>query len=181
MKRAFVLLGMLIFAVSSAGQGLINFINYSVDGTVDGQVSRGDGTLAGPEMLGQLYAAPAGGSLQPIGVPVPFRANGIVSGGTVEVPFIPEGGLADVQLRSWLAYAGAFYEEAVVYQDALGWWVGPVVFGESNVITITLGGGLNPPASLTGLQPTQMFLVPEPSTCVLMALGLGMLTITRRR
>lgn len=133
MKRQLTLLGMLTVTVSSFGQGLINFINYDPWNNVNGQLTRSDGTLAGLEFLGQLYAAPAGGSLEPVGVPVMFIANGILSGRTVQVPFVEVGAMADVQLRSWCAAQGPSYEAAIQNPNGL--------IAESNVISITLGGG----------------------------------------
>jgi hypothetical protein len=163
---------MLALAGSLSGQGVINGINLNPANNVDGQVTRDGGALAGNEVVGQLYAAATGGALAPIGSPTAFLQNGIVSFGTVEVPGVAAGADADIQLLSWLGADGASYEEAVT---ALG------EVGESNVITITLGGGVNPPAYLSGLTPTQMYIVPEPSTWALMALGLGALALRRRK
>lgn len=164
---------MLALAGSLLGQGQINGINYNVANNVLGQVTRADGTtLAGNDVLGQLYVGAAGGSLTAVGSPTAFLANGIVSFGTVTVPSIAAGAQADVQLKSWLAASGASYEVAAANPSG--------EIGESNIITITLGGGINTPAFMTGLQPTAMTVVPEPSTWALMALGLGALALRRR-
>jgi hypothetical protein len=172
MKKVLALVSTLALAGSLLGQGEINGINFNPANNVDGQVTRADGTtLAGTETMGQLYAG-TGGSLAPIGSPTAFLQNGIVSFGTVVVPGIAAGADADIQLRSWLAADGADYDAAVAAMGEVG---------ESNVTTITLGGGVNPPAFMSGLTQTAMYVVPEPSTWALMALGLGALALRRRK
>jgi hypothetical protein len=165
---------MLALAGASLGQGLINGINYNAANNVLGQVTRADGTtLAGSDVLGQWYVGTPGGSLVAQGAPVAFISNGIVSAGTVTVAGIAAGAQADVQLRSWLAASGATYEAALANPAG--------ETGLSNVTTITLGGGVTTPAFVSGLTPTTMALVPEPSTWALMALGLGALALRRRK
>lgn len=174
MKPAWVLVGLLTFAGSSWAQGLINFINYSLHNQVEGLVTRADGTrLAGADVLGQLYVAVPGGSLQPVGKPEPFRefpagvGTGVVSGYTVAVPFILPGNQADVVLRAWSTASGATWETAAGREGS--------ELGESNTITIELGGQIYPPAFLSGLQPTLMRAavhpIPEPRMLALMAMG----------
>lgn len=163
---------MLALAGSSLGQGLINGLNFNASQNVNGIVTKADGALAGTEVMGQLYVGTPGGSLTAVGASKAFLANGIISLGTVTVPSIAAGAQADVQLRSWLAASGSDYETAVANLGEVG---------ESNVVTITLGGGLATPAFMTGLAPTAMYVVPEPSTWALMALGLGALALRRRK
>jgi hypothetical protein len=57
----------------------------------------------------------------------------------------------------------------------LGW-------GASKVFNVTLGGGLNPPANLVGLEAFSAVVVPEPSTFILGILGaVGLLALRRRK
>jgi hypothetical protein len=173
---------MLALAGSTLGQGYVNFINLNPGQNVNGLVTRADGSLAGTEILGQLFAAAPGGSLAPVGAPVAFRNNastgaatGVISGGTVSIPGIPAGGAADIQLRAWAASAGADWDTAMNAPGA--------ELGQSNVISLaaTGDGGVVTPAFLSGLTATQMAIVPEPSTWALMALGLGALALRRRK
>lgn len=174
MKKVLTLVSMLALAGTMLGQGEINGINFNPANNVNGQVTRADGsTLAGNDVMGQLYVGPAGGSLVAVGTPRAFLQNGIISFGTVSVTGVAAGASADVVLRSWTAASGNSWEEANDGRLA--------EVGESNQITITLGGGVNPPAYLSGLTATTMEIVPEPSTWALMALGLGALALRRRK
>jgi len=167
---------MLALAGSSLGQGQINGINYNAANNVLGQVTLADGaTLAGSETMGQLYVGVDAASLAPVGTAKAFLQNGIISLGTVDVPGIAAGADAMVQLKSWSAAGGSSYEAASGMPGQQ--------IGESNIITIALGGGTQPPAYLSGLTATAMTIVPvpEPSTLALLALGLGAFALRRRK
>ncbi|MFM1941525.1 MAG: hypothetical protein RI897_507 [Verrucomicrobiota bacterium] len=87
--------------------------------------------------------------------------------------FIGKGEPATVILRAWNAAAGPDWETAASSPTC--------ILGESNPVTITLGGRhLELPATLIGLQPFELTLVPEPATVALLLLGLGTLTTQRR-
>lgn len=53
--------------------------------------------------------------------------------------------------------------------------------GASKIFNVTLGGGLNPPANLVGLEAFSVTWIPEPSTIVLGILGAACLLSLRRR
>lgn len=111
-------------------------------------MSADDSWLVDGRFVAQLYAGAPGQELQPVGVPVPFRDDDgkgyITAGGTVVVPSVEAGEKAQVKMVAWLRAYGATYAET---QELLLGYV-----GESGAITVTTGGGTQPPALLTGLQ-----------------------------
>lgn len=184
MKHTAIALTALLAAASAFAQGTINFATR-VTGSIDYRaIYQGDSAPAGSTFWAQLYASAAGGTLAPIGAPVPFRdtpdaAKGyITAGGTVEVPGVPSGGTAQVQLYAWASSLGANYAEAA------GKNLGGI--GNSSVFNVTVGGGTLPPGALTGLGNGTSTLqispiVPEPSIAALGLLGAGMLLIRRKK
>lgn len=161
-------LGVLLAVAPAWGQGTINFstkITGQVDAKVSVAVAGGAMEPADSNFLGQLFAGPVGGTLSAIGVPVPFRsdvgAGYITAGGIVNVPGIPSGSPASVQLRAWHVQQGSTYGEVPL---------GPCGFrGASAPIVITLGGGGTPPAPAANLVGLQGFVwwCPEPSPVTL--------------
>jgi hypothetical protein len=97
---ATVLSSTAIVSVDEAG-GSVQFSNA----TARAPVTAEDGTtlLTGDDYLAQLYAGPNASSLVPISAAVPFStggAAGFVRGGTRNIPGIPPGGAASVQILS---------------------------------------------------------------------------------
>ena len=90
------------------------------------------------------------------------------------VPGVPPGSPARVKLVAWASWLGNSYAEAVERRVGGG-------YGESRVITIKLGGGILPPAALTGLESFSFGLIPEPSAAATLALGLVLLWPKSRR
>ncbi len=177
---ATVLAGLSV-AASAFAQGTVNFATKSGT-TVDALVTYSSGRYVlgtGDEaVLGQLYAAAPGGTLAPVGSPVPFRSDAgagyITAGGTVEIPGTTVGGSGQVKLVAWYASQGATYADAVAK--------GQGNFNESAVLTVaSLGGGTTPPALLAGLQGFAVSVVPEPSIAALGLLGAGLLLIHRKK
>ncbi|MCC7373111.1 MAG: hypothetical protein IT581_00535 [Verrucomicrobiales bacterium] len=173
-----VLTGLVIHSVAVA-QGTINF-STRVGANLDAPVYY-LGELLDGSFLGQLYVGPVNGPLAPTGNPTPFRSDAgrgyITSGGTVEVPGLVGGELAQVKLVAWAAALGASYVEAVA-RDVGG-------YGESAPIILRLGGDLVPPTSLIGpngaLKGFSIPIVPEPAAAWLGCVGLIVCWWMRRR
>jgi hypothetical protein len=175
MKKLLVTLAAVLVSASAFGQGTINFTTRIV-GTVDAPVFKADGTTgagAGTAANAQLFLF-SGGVYTALSPATTFRATPagaaqnyvIPPAGPVTVPNIAGGSQATVVLRAW---EGASYDTAAIK-------------GQSNPITITLGGGGSPPAvpaNLVGL--TQFSMVPEPSTMALGLLGAAALLYRRRK
>jgi hypothetical protein len=131
------------------GGGKINFANQALfPSSLDAPVFDIDGVtrLGGSNFLAQLYGGPSLELIRPAGQPSPFMPGfsaGYFRSKIVTLPTVPPGSNAIVQVRAWDASKGSSYEEA----RALGG-----KFGKSELMTVTVGGGLTPPANLDGLQ-----------------------------
>lgn len=170
MKKLLIAFAALMVSVAAYGQGEVLF-NTIIGTSVNAKVLMPDGTTgaSAPEFKAQLFGGPAG-SGEPLLVPLlpttTFRtgnAAGYVNQVTVTVPGVPSGGTAAIQMR---AYNGVDYNTSSI-------------FGKSNIIPVSLGGGTLPPGNLTGLQGFTM--VPEPSTIALAIAGAGLLLFRRRK
>lgn len=194
MKRISLLIFGLTLAANAFAQGTLTFNNRIV-GVVDVKINNEFGVPAdGSGYSVQLYAAQAPsqfvtaslGSLTAILGTVNSVANqpivstfrtGAAAGyfntlGDVALNGIAGGAYASLQLRAWNNATGSSWETATVR-------------GESNLFNTeaALGGVGSPPsvaASLVGLQPFSMAVVPEPSTVVLGVMG-GLALLLRRR
>ena len=176
MKKALVLIAAFLTAVGTYAQGQVNFITVlgpSGSRTVDAPVRFEDGTGAGSGFTAQLFLKVGDlyTALTPATVfrtDVPAAAAYVVDPGSpVTVPGFEPGTTAPLVLRAWETAAG-------IYEDAL-------IFGESPVADILLGGGTLPPTNLEGLQGFTLTVIPEPSTMALAALGVGALLLRRRK
>jgi hypothetical protein len=178
MKKLLVTLAAVLVSVSTFAQGTVNF-NNRVTGQIDAPVLAPDG-VSGAGSLGtvnaQLFRV-TGSTYTPVGQATTFRAptaanpllaayiNGIAS---MAIDGAAANTSVTLVLRAW---QGASYDAASV-------------FGQSNPVTVTLGGdipGAPPavPANLVGLQG--FTLVPEPSTIALGILGAAALLYRRRK
>ena len=183
MKKLLVTLAAVLVSVSTFAQGTIVF-NTRIVGQVDAPVWAPGGTgTTGAGSLGtvnaQLFLVGAGGALTALTPATTFftgatAANRYVQIPTsnVTVPGVAAGSPATVILRAW---QGASYDAAVG---------GAGAYGQSNPITITLGGqpptgAPLQPAVLSGLQA--FTLVPEPSTLAFGLLGAAALLYRRRK
>jgi len=182
MKHCLVTLAALVVAASSFAQGTVTFHNKI--GSVDARVTFGNATTyADSTIVAQLYAAAPGGTLAPVGATIPFRSTPAAGMGylnttgvdtTRSIPGVAEGGSAQVKVVAWVASLGSSYE-AVKALNKGG-------VGESGVITVATGGGIQLPGQLVGLQGFQVSsVVPEPSIAALGLLGAGLLLIRRKK
>lgn len=190
MKHCFATLAALLFAASAFGQGgTLNFVN-KVGTTVDARVfyagsatptpAVGGGTTADTQMVAQLWVTGGGTKTGPVGDPIPFRNSGAGTGYWVGATRdlndmgVAANGSATVKVVAWSTALGATYDAAKAK--------GQGGFGESAAITVATGGGLNPPASMVGLQGFNIAaIVPEPSIAALGLLGAGLLLIRRKK
>jgi len=182
MKHCLVTLAALMVAASAFAQGTVNFVNKigtSVDARVlyAGSGAVGGGTTPETQFVAQLWQTT--GTPGPVGDAIPFRNSGAGTGYWVgaarTLAGVAENGTASVKVVAWSSSLGATYADAVAK--------GQGGVGESAVISITTGGGLNPPAALTGLQgfTISSIVVPEPSIAALGLLGAGLLLIRRKK
>jgi hypothetical protein len=171
MKKLIIAMAALLVSVSAYGQGQVVF-NNRVVGSVVAQVTLcgaaigiQDGVGApGAKWEAQLWGGPAGGTLEALLPKTTFRTGagaGFVVPVDVILPKVVPGSIASLQMRAFTT-------------DGLG-------YGTSKVFNLTLGGGLNPPANLVGLEAFSICSIPEPSTIALGVLGAAGLLALRRR
>jgi hypothetical protein len=177
MKKLLVTLAAVLVSVSTFGQGTILF-NNRVTGQVDAPVNRADGTGAGAGVNAQLFLVTGGSTYTALSPATTFRSSSAAAAfyvtqpaGPVIVPTVAPGQQATVVMRAWEGPVGSSYDTAVLK-------------GQSNPITITLGGvpSTGAPiqdAVLVGM--TGFPLVPEPSTMALGLLGAAALLYRRRK
>lgn len=173
----------LFSSFEASGQGTFFLQNYSPSDGVNAPVFDAQSVpLAGSDYLAELWGGPTPDSLAPAvsfgsRVMAPFltgRGAGYfqhMSVVDVEIPSVPGGAWAWLQVRAWDARLGATYEAVVA--SGLGG------YGESNFLQLIAGGaGVPPslPAPLIGLQSFSLReIVPEPSAAWLLLLGLPLL------
>jgi hypothetical protein len=178
MKHIVIALTALVAAASAYAQGVVNFSTFA-GATVNAPVTyAGTGALADGTFLGQLYAGAPNATLDAVGTPTPFRTGAgqgyITGGGNVTIPGVLPGSPAQIKLVSWASSLGATYAEALAKS------MGGV--GESGIISVNVGGGTLPPASLAGLPASTISaIIPEPSVAALGLLGAGLLLIRRKK
>lgn len=185
-NRAHKLLFAVCFLSSAAvapGQGTIDFRNLNTGGTLNAPVYESDGVtkLAGSQFMAELFAGPSPANLMSIATTGFLTGNGAgyFNGGAATVNGMSSGVTAWVQVDVWNTASGTTFSQAKFSQLPNAWW-------QSSVFSVTLGGGNvnpNPPAALTGLGTSSVYLnsVPEPSTLALVGLGLGLASSHRRR
>lgn len=170
MKKLIIAVAALMVTAAAYGQGLVSFQNR-VSGLVDARVLLPDGTGAGAGITAQLWGGPAGTAVDKLVALSPsttFRtssaaAMGFVNAVDVSVPGVAAGVQATLVMR---AFNGAD-------------WASSALRGESNPITVALGGGVLTPANLVGMNG--FTLVPEPSMIALGVLGAAVLLFRRRK
>lgn len=149
----------------------------------------GSATWAGPALSGsgfsaQIYAAPgnsqAESSLVAASPITSFRTGagaGFLAATTATLTGVPaDAPAATLVLRVWDNAGGTIntWEAAKA--------AGTVATGESPLFNLSaIGGNLNTPPNLVGLQSFNLTIVPEPSTFALAGLGAAALLLFRRR
>jgi len=183
MKKSIIALALVVASVSAIGQGTVQFANLGVGLNAPVTIDVVGGTKAAAGYMAQLVLD-VGGSLTPVGAAANFigsGAPGYFSGGVVTVSQVAPGASGTFQVFAWDSTAGS----ATSYAAALTAYNGGLTHGGwSNPVTIPTGGAgtpAGPPASLTGLQPWAVTIVPEPSTIALGILGVGALLLRRRK
>lgn len=170
MKKLIIALAALMVSVAAYGQGQFIFNNRSLP-AVDAKFllptdSGGVSSLAGNAYSVEVLAGPQGGALQQVGT-TDFRsgaAAGYVNAITPVVPGVAGGATADVTLR--------------FYQGAVGGTLLAELTGYSVVVQTAPA---TPDVLGLGTSAITLPVIPEPSTFVLAALGLGALLAIRRR
>jgi len=186
MKKLLILTATVVATIGALAQGTVNFSNGAAG--VNSPIFGTDGTtrLAGTGWVAQLWAGSSATSLAPITPTATFGTGGSAGyffGGSRTIPTVAGGLQAYFQVRVWEASAGATWDVASVRPGAL---VGGDTTGYRGPIigpyqTAALGSGANPPPNLVGLQSFSLYVVPEPATIALGALGLAGLLFIRRR
>ncbi len=186
MKQILVPLIIVLCAESSFAQGTLNFANLYpnlASPVVNAPVYESDGLtkLSGPQFTAELLAGPSIDGLASVASTGFLTGNGAgyFSGGAVTVPGILEGSLAWVQVDVWKTASGSTFSQARASGLPDSWW-------QSSAFSLMLGGGgvnPNPPALLTGLGTSPVYLnsVPEPATLALVGLGAALALFQFRR
>ncbi len=153
MRKSHALLGFLLSCLvgTALGQGNVNFSNKVAADGINAPVYDIDGStkLEGSAYLAQLYVGVSSSALTAVGTPAPFRpapSAGYINGGLVVVEGLPGGQRVFVRVRAWEAAAGDSFEKAVANGGKQG---------ESELVTVTLGGAGDPPSlppNLLGLK-----------------------------
>ena len=172
--------------LSVIGCGLTAYSQGTVNGTVDfANVSSGlgpnapvyesDGVtkLSGPQFMAELFAGPSANNLAGIAM-IGFASGtqaGYFFGGVQSINSVPGGGIAWVQVDVWNTANGASFPQAQASGLPDSWW-------QSSLFTVVTGnmftgGGPTPPATLSGLGNSPVFLnsIPEPSVLAFACLG----------
>jgi hypothetical protein len=145
------------------------------------------GVYGGSTTFAQLLAANGGGqaesSLVPATPTTTFRtgtAGGRVTGVTATLTGVAiDAASATIEMVAWDNSSGLYptwSQASVAWQNAL------IAAGKSGTFTVNaIGGGLNPPPVLSGLQSFSMYIIPEPTSMALVGLGAAAALIFRRR
>jgi len=186
MKKVLLLIALTTAVAGAMAQGVVNFANRvtSVVPALDSRVSdKASGALLGTEYVAGLYWGLTADSLNPAlsngtAITKGFTKSsstglgtGVFSTGmTAAIDGTQPGQSVFLAVVAWETAAGPDY--AIAF--------GKGKTGMSNVMQVTLGGGLNPPTVLTDLKAFSVEVVPEPTVLALGVLG-GVAFLLRRR
>jgi len=190
------MVGCLALLSFAHGQGEINFRNTA--GTLISTNSAPGGLATGPisgpsgsAYFFGLFVAPAGTSdREAFAFTGAYASNtgtaGRLIGGIPAISTYPPGSTVSLLVRGWSANIATTDYAAVINYLANPTFVG--WYGESQIGTLFLGGGAFPALILFGPDTGQipgftleMFPVPEPTSVVIVTLGLAALPLLRRR
>ena len=166
-------------------QGTVSFTNGDPLRGVNAPIYESNGVtgLSGQQFMAQLFAGPSANSLASIAM-MGFSTGvtaGYFFGGTQTINTVGGGDTAWIQVDVWNTGSGASFPQAKASGLPDSWW-------QSSLFTVQTGNflsgtGPTPPAALTGLGTSPLFLnsVPEPSTFALAGLAVVVMLQTRRR
>jgi hypothetical protein len=185
MKKLFLGVLLTTSAVIVFAQGTVLFDNLDTSAGVNAPVYESDGVtkLSGPQFQAELLGGPSSSGLASISTTGFFTGQtaGYFSGGPQVVPGVIPGNYAWVEVRAWNTVSGASFLQSQASGLPNSWW-------QSSTFAVIAGGETvnpTPPAPLTGLGTSPVFLngVPEPSTSALVGLGsaAALLQILRRK
>jgi len=165
--KAIILLAIcpILVAVPSFSQGVFNFYNYYAPT----RLWTIDGPLAGRGIWAQMLAGPNTDSLAPVGGAYEHLANGLVYGGIVTVPGIPEFEGAYIQMVAW---DGRLWGTNLIAVPA-------DQIGSTDTTVLVLGGSIVPAGVPHFMQPA-IVPIPEPSVLALTVLAGAALFMCRR-
>jgi hypothetical protein len=171
MKTKPLLFGSLLIAVSALSQGTINLPPVAVTNGVTG-------VLADSSILAAIYYGPSGApdsTLLMLAAPSALVGGYARFGNGVVLPY-GIGATAEVQVRAWSA-------PFMSYESAVASELASVLAGKSAALEMILGGSPTPapvpdPLLVPGFT---IYPAPEPSLSGLVAVGGGMLALTRLR
>jgi len=207
MKKVLLTLSVVALAASVFAQGTVTF-NNRITGVLITHVYLGGGSqlsgqgntdfpvgatdwagftsLSGAGYTAALLAGPAGsleGALVQATPTTTFRTGtgaGFISPVTATLGNVAKDAASAVlQMVAWDNKGGTI----TTWTDALAaWQAGTIALGRSALINVaSIGGDLNTPPNMVGLQSFNIYLVPEPTTMALAGLGAAALLIFRRR
>jgi len=143
--------------------------------------------LSGGTWFAQLLAANGAGqaesSLSPQGATTTFRTGGAagnVAVTTATLGNVPkDSAAATLELVAWDNSSGLYSTWA---QASVAWAANLISAGKSGTFTVNaIGGDVNTPPALTGLQSFSLSSVPEPTSFALVGMGAAAMMIFRRR
>jgi hypothetical protein len=169
-KQIIAALALMACVASVHAQGQVNFGNKVSASGINAIVKTSGGTaLTGPTYSASLYVQENGNWVSVPGTTTAFRtgaAAGYISSAVVSIPGHDDKATVNLEMA---AFDGASYDAATIEH------------GFSNPVTVTLGGNLDLPPDMVGLNSFQTTPVPEPSIIALGLLGAAGLFIRRRK